>query len=331
MRRGSANGNHPRTGDAAPGSGARLTGASRNRSGRGNTSRGSGQRNDDDDDGDEKENSDNHRRRDGRRRDRGAVDSGNEAHPVKAAFRSLGRALSVRGAAATTTTTATTTTKSVTAAAKAQRKRLPLAKQLEHFFLHTDSGGTGTAEDDITAGVIRAAADAAEATANAAGATLPNASRHPSSSSTTRRRTHAPNAFPITAAAAATTTSDLNAHLAEQYLPLTGLTLRQLLLDKYGRSYDIQPVRRSISGQALRATYLQVMWRFLEQPSFALTEWEYTEHLEAIAQLLRAHRDAELHFAREVWTARRRPTTGLSLSVRLPMIDASSIDALFRG
>ena len=58
---------------------------------------------------------------------------------------------------------------------------------------------------------------------------------------------------------------------------MTGKELRQLLLDKWGRSYDIQ-LRRT-QGKVL----VQVMWKYLEQASFPLSEAEYLEHLEAIA------------------------------------------------
>ena len=57
---------------------------------------------------------------------------------------------------------------------------------------------------------------------------------------------------------------------------LTGARLRELLQSKWGRSYDVQLFRR---GERL---YLQVMWLYLEQGSFALSEAEYLARLERI-------------------------------------------------
>ena len=50
---------------------------------------------------------------------------------------------------------------------------------------------------------------------------------------------------------------------------MTGSDLRQLLINKWGRSYDIQ-VRRT-QGKI----FVQVMWKYLEQASFPLSEGEY--------------------------------------------------------
>ncbi|MDE5082557.1 MAG: DUF3067 family protein, partial [Trichodesmium sp. St18_bin1] len=50
---------------------------------------------------------------------------------------------------------------------------------------------------------------------------------------------------------------------------MTGEELRQLLLAKWGKSYDIQ-LRRT-KGKI----FVQVMWKYLEQASFPITEPEY--------------------------------------------------------
>lgn len=63
---------------------------------------------------------------------------------------------------------------------------------------------------------------------------------------------------------------------------MTGQELRQLLLDKWGRSYDVQ-LRRT-QGKI----FLQVMWKYLEQASFPLSEGEYQAHLDSIANYLNA-------------------------------------------
>jgi hypothetical protein len=61
---------------------------------------------------------------------------------------------------------------------------------------------------------------------------------------------------------------------------MTGTELRELLRQKWGYSFDIQ--LRKVKGKIL----VQVMWRYLEQASFPLSETEYLEHLEAIASYL---------------------------------------------
>ena len=61
---------------------------------------------------------------------------------------------------------------------------------------------------------------------------------------------------------------------------MTGKDLHQLLLNKWGRSYDVQ-LRRT-QGKV----FLQVMWKYLEQASFPLSEAEYQVHLDTIASYL---------------------------------------------
>lgn len=63
---------------------------------------------------------------------------------------------------------------------------------------------------------------------------------------------------------------------------MTGEELHQLLLTKWGRSYDIQ--LRRIQGKI----FVQVMWKYLEQASFPMTEEEYSNHLSTIANYIDA-------------------------------------------
>ncbi|MEE3718169.1 DUF3067 family protein [Tumidithrix elongata RA019] len=58
---------------------------------------------------------------------------------------------------------------------------------------------------------------------------------------------------------------------------MTGQELRQLILNKWGHSYDVQ-LRRT-QGRIMA----QVMWRYQEQASFPLSETDYLDHLNAIA------------------------------------------------
>eukprot|EP00877_Chromochloris_zofingiensis_P007004 jgi/Chrzof1/2557/Cz11g20080.t1 len=61
---------------------------------------------------------------------------------------------------------------------------------------------------------------------------------------------------------------------------MTGSQLRQLLFSKWGRTFEARLHRRG------NRMYFQVMWKFLEQRSFHMTEEEYMRQLDAVADLL---------------------------------------------
>lgn len=63
---------------------------------------------------------------------------------------------------------------------------------------------------------------------------------------------------------------------------MTGQELQQLIIQKWGYSFDVQ-LRRFRNK-----IFLQVMWRYLEQASFPLSETEYLEHLNAVSSYLEA-------------------------------------------
>ncbi|MCS7031175.1 MAG: DUF3067 family protein [Gloeomargarita sp. SKYG116] len=92
----------------------------------------------------------------------------------------------------------------------------------------------------------------------------------------------------------------------------TAQDLRQLLQRKWGYAYDVQ-LRR------LRdRIYFQVMWRYLEQASFPLTEEEYLAHLQNV--LLYLH---EWQVVDQVWQwleqTRERPRLGRAVSLPLSL------------
>ena len=93
---------------------------------------------------------------------------------------------------------------------------------------------------------------------------------------------------------------------------MTGQDLRQILLDKWGRSYDVQ-LRRT-GGKVL----MQVMWKYLEQASFPLTELEYLAHLEAIAAYLHAL-DGVAQVEEFIQQTRDRPRLGKAVSIPLDL------------
>ncbi len=93
---------------------------------------------------------------------------------------------------------------------------------------------------------------------------------------------------------------------------MTGQDLRQLLLNKWGRSYDIQ-LRRT-QGKI----FVLIMWRYLEQASFPLSEPEYLAHLETIAGYLQAWGGVDQVQA-YLEKTRDRPRTGKAVSIPLEL------------
>lgn len=98
---------------------------------------------------------------------------------------------------------------------------------------------------------------------------------------------------------------------------MTGLELHQLLLDKWGCSYDIQ--LRRIKGKI----FVQVMWKYLEQASFPLSEQEYVEHLNAIASYLNVWGGVEQVIA-YIQKTRERPRLGKAVSIPLDLGERAS-------
>ncbi|MCU0532638.1 MAG: DUF3067 family protein [Hydrococcus sp. Prado102] len=98
---------------------------------------------------------------------------------------------------------------------------------------------------------------------------------------------------------------------------MIGKELQQLLIDKWGYSYDIQ--LRRIKGRI----FVQVMWKYLEQASFPLSEQEYLEHLNAVAGYINAWGGVEQVVA-YIQKTRERPRLGKAVSIPLDLGDRSS-------
>jgi Domain of unknown function (DUF3067) len=98
---------------------------------------------------------------------------------------------------------------------------------------------------------------------------------------------------------------------------MTGQALQQLLLDKWGRSYDIQ-LRRT-QGKI----FVLVMWKYLEQTSFPRTEPEYLEHLNAVASYLQAW-DGFAQVQTFIAQTKERPRLGKAVSIPLELGDRAS-------
>ncbi|HEY9904270.1 MAG TPA: DUF3067 family protein [Candidatus Sericytochromatia bacterium] len=98
---------------------------------------------------------------------------------------------------------------------------------------------------------------------------------------------------------------------------MTGQDLRQLLLNKWGRSYDIQ-IRRT-QGKI----FVQVMWKYLEQASFPLSEAEYMEHLSQVASLLHAW-GGTTQVQDYIQQTRDRPRLGKAVSIQIELGERAS-------
>lgn len=98
---------------------------------------------------------------------------------------------------------------------------------------------------------------------------------------------------------------------------MTGQELHQLLLDKWGRSYDVQ-LRRS-QGKI----FVQVMWKYLEQASFPLSAAEYLTHLETIAGYLQAW-GCSPQVADYIQQTRDRPRLGKAVSIPVELGERAS-------
>jgi hypothetical protein len=93
---------------------------------------------------------------------------------------------------------------------------------------------------------------------------------------------------------------------------MDGQELRQLLVHKWGCSFDLQfrRVREQI--------FLQVMWKYLEQASFPLTEAEYLAHLDAIALRLQEWNMVE-PVCKFVEQTRDRPRLGKAVNIPIAL------------
>ncbi len=98
---------------------------------------------------------------------------------------------------------------------------------------------------------------------------------------------------------------------------MNGADLRQLIIEKWTYSYDVQ--LRKLTNRV----YLQVMWRYLEQASFPLSEEEYLDHLEAIATHLNAMGGVQqvIDF---IATTKEKPRLGKAISIPLELGERSS-------
>lgn len=98
---------------------------------------------------------------------------------------------------------------------------------------------------------------------------------------------------------------------------MTGEELHQLIVSKWGFSFDVQLKR----GQ--NKFWLQIMWRYLEQKSFPLTEEQYMAHLNWVGGYISAWESD--HYVRQfIEQSRDRPRIGVAVSIPIELGSRSS-------
>ena len=98
---------------------------------------------------------------------------------------------------------------------------------------------------------------------------------------------------------------------------MDGAELREILQQKWRYSFDVQ--LRKVKGKVL----FQVMWRYLEQASFPLSEAEYMEHLNAIANYLNEWGGAE-QVKTFIAETREKPRLGKAVTMTLDLGERAS-------
>ncbi len=98
---------------------------------------------------------------------------------------------------------------------------------------------------------------------------------------------------------------------------MTGEELHQLLISKWGRSFDVQ--LRKVQDKI----FFQVMWKYLEQASFPMTEAEYMEHLADVANYLNAW-GCTAQVAEHITQTSDRPRLGKAVSIPIDLGDRAS-------
>ncbi|XP_047964362.1 uncharacterized protein LOC125208893 [Salvia hispanica] len=95
-----------------------------------------------------------------------------------------------------------------------------------------------------------------------------------------------------------------------------GMDLATLIRNRYGRSYDVQLIKKEFMGRNLLA--LNVMWKYMEQRSFPLTEEEYILRLDDVANTLKCW-GAVSHIRNSLQKVKERPRIGKAVSIFIDM------------
>ncbi|KAJ4960526.1 hypothetical protein NE237_020436 [Protea cynaroides] len=96
----------------------------------------------------------------------------------------------------------------------------------------------------------------------------------------------------------------------------SGIDLATLIRNKYGRSYDVLLIKKEFMGRNLLA--MNVMWKYMEQRSFPLTEEEYLLRLDDVANTLKCW-GAVSHIRNSLAKLKERPRIGKAVSIFIDM------------
>ncbi len=103
-----------------------------------------------------------------------------------------------------------------------------------------------------------------------------------------------------------------NSETDGSFSPLTVEEVIDCMTLRWGVTYDL---RLLVKGKRI---YLQVMWRYLEQQSFPLTEQEFKNHLNQLLEIINRMGQSELV---RIWlrTVESRPRLGRAITLPLEM------------
>ncbi|KAK7264153.1 hypothetical protein RJT34_31757 [Clitoria ternatea] len=101
----------------------------------------------------------------------------------------------------------------------------------------------------------------------------------------------------------------------------SGFDLATLIRNKYGRSYDVQLIKKEFMGRNLLA--MNVMWKYMEQRSFPLTEEEYILRLDDVANTLKCW-GAVSHIRNSLAKLKERPRIGKAVSIFIDMDESGA-------
>ncbi len=98
---------------------------------------------------------------------------------------------------------------------------------------------------------------------------------------------------------------------------MTGQELREIIIQKWGYSYDVQ-LKKTPSK-----IFLQVMWKYQEQVSFPISEADYLAHLDTVAVYLSAMGGSE-QVQKFIETTTEKPRLGKAVSIPIDLGDRKS-------
>lgn len=125
--------------------------------------------------------------------------------------------------------------------------------------------------------------------------------------------------------------SIFNSPLLPLPLPLTGEELVDKIVLRFGVRYDLTFARRDLFGISIVS--LNIMWQYLEQRSFPMSEDQYVNKMEEVALTLNTFGPVEVERVRQYFEKGKRikhPRVGSPLSIRL-YIDEENMNRTFGG